>query len=150
MYKPIWLKIVFLLGVLLTVSCGPPSSTVTDQEFEEAVQQAHDTLDVVRQAILAPTTARFIGLKVRFAGEDGAFEDHWNEPIDYYDDVFTIKILDGLTLDIGLHPGNFIEVPVKDVIDWMIVESDGKLLGGYTIKLDYEHMTPEEQKNFLQ
>jgi hypothetical protein len=32
----------------------------------------------------------------------------------------------------------------------MVVESDGKLVGGYTIRLTYEHLTPEEKKKFLE
>jgi uncharacterized protein YegJ (DUF2314 family) len=40
-------------------------------------------------------------------------------------------------------------VPLKKVVDWMIVEKDGTLIGGYTIRLAYEHMSPDEKKEFL-
>lgn len=151
MYKLALLKTLFLLSILLTVSCGTlvPSPS-SDDEFEAAVKQAHNTLDTLRQAILAPDPSRrFIGLKVRFAGEDGVFEDHWTEPVDYYNNVYTIRLLDGLTFDIGLHPDQFIDVSEKDVLDWMIVESNGKLVGGYTIRLTYKHLTSEQKKEFL-
>ena len=36
-----------------------------------------------------------------------------------------------------------------DIIDWMIVENH-KLVGGFTIRLAYSRMTPEEQKRFLE
>ena len=156
MYKPI----LFLICLLLAAACATltsvttPSpalpSAISDQEIAAAVKQAHDTLNIVREALLSSKQSRrFIGLKVRFAGEDGEFEDHWTEPVDYYNDVFTIRMLDGLTLDIGLHPNQFVDVNVKEVLDWMIVESDGRLIGGYTLRLAYDHMTPDEQKEFL-
>jgi len=153
MYKPILLKILYLIILALTfTSCGPAApSSVSDDEFEAAVREAHETMDTVKQAILAPDPSyRFVGLKVRFTGGDVAFEDHWTEPVDFYDNVFTIRLLEGLTLDLGLHPNQFVDVNLGDVLDWVIVESDGRLVGGYTIRLAYEHMTPEEKKKFLQ
>jgi hypothetical protein len=42
-----------------------------------------------------------------------------------------------------------VTVPMNKVLDWVIVEDDGNLIGGYTIRLSYEHMTPEEKKEFL-
>lgn len=152
MYKPIWLKILLFVCLLLTLSsCGPAApSIVSDQEFEAAVKKAHETMDTIRQVILAPDQSyRFIGVKVRFTRDGGRFEDHWTEPVDYYDNIFTIRLLEGFTFDMGLHPDNLIEVSEKDVLDWMVVESDGKLIGGYTIRLTYEHLTPEEKKEFL-
>jgi uncharacterized protein YegJ (DUF2314 family) len=59
-------------------------------------------------------------------------------------------MLDGLTLNTGLHAEQFVEVPIKDILDWMIVESDGNVLGAYTLRLEYERMTPEEQKTYRQ
>jgi uncharacterized protein YegJ (DUF2314 family) len=153
MYKPIWLNIPLLVCLLLTFSgCAPATpSAVSDEKFDAAVKEAHETMDILRQAILAPDPSRrFIGVKVRFTKDDGHFEDHWTEPVDYYNDVFTIRMLDGLTVDMGLHPDDLIEVSKKDVLDWMVVESDGKLVGGYTIRLAYEHMTRGEKKKFLQ
>jgi hypothetical protein len=32
----------------------------------------------------------------------------------------------------------------------VIIEEDGHLIGGYTIRLSYEHMTPEEKEEFLE
>ena len=60
-----------------------------------------------------------------------------------------MKMIDGVTFEKGLNPDRFVDVPQKDILDWMIVEDDGKLIGGYTIRLAYEHMTSEEKENFI-
>ena len=153
MYRALRLLSLFLLSLFFVVSCGPSAPTsippVSAQEFDAAVQQAHDTMNIVRQALLAPKASyTFVGLKVRFTGE-GTFEDIWTEPMDYYNGIFTTQMVEGVTLQKGLHPDRLVRVPEKDVLDWMIVEDDGTLIGGYTIRLAYEHMTPEEKKEFI-
>lgn len=153
MYRALRLVIFFLLSLFLMVSCAPSVPTsippVSDQEFDAAVQKAHDTMNVVRQALLAPKPSyTFVGLKVRFMGE-GTFEDIWTEPMDYYNGVFTTQMVEGVTIQKGLHPERLVRVPEKNVLDWMIVEEDGTLIGGYTIHLAYEHMTREEKEEFI-
>ncbi len=153
MFRTLQLKVLFLLCLLFTVSCGSPAPTaippVTDEEFEAAVKQAHDTLNVVRQALLAPKSSySFVGLKVRFVGA-GDHEDIWTQPVDYYNGRFTVLMEEGVTLKLGLHPDRLVLVPLDDVLDWMIVEKNGKLIGAYTIRLAYEHMTPEEKEEFI-
>lgn len=153
MCKSLQLKIILMVGVLLITSCGTSTPTpippATVEEFNTAVDQAHGTLSIVRQALLAPEPSyAFIGLKVRVYG-DVQYEDIWTEPIDYYDGAFTTQMVEGVALTQGFHPEQYVRIPVKDVIDWMIVEDDGNLIGGYTIRLAYLHMTPEEQKEFI-
>lgn len=148
------LKILLLVCLLLTVSCASRAPTpippVTEEEFDAAVKEAHATLNVLRQALLAPKESyEFIGLKIRFRSQGGAVDDHWTEPVDYYGGVFTIRMLEGLTYQPNQHTGRTLEVPLRDVVDWVIVEKDGNLIGGYTIRLDYEHMTPDEKEEFL-
>lgn len=154
MFKPIWLRIFIFFSILVTVSCAPPAPTaippVTDEEFDAAVKEAHSTLGVLRAALLTQELPYdFVGLKVRFRTQDGSADDNWTEPIDYYNGVFTIRMLDGLTYDLNEHANQTLNIPLKDVIDWMLVEKDGNLIGGYTIRLEYAHMTPDEKENFL-
>jgi hypothetical protein len=52
-------------------------------------------------------------------------------------------------LDPGLNTARLVTVPLGKVLDWVIVEEDGHLVGGYTIRLSYEHMTPDERVEFL-
>ena len=154
MYKPLQLKILFLLWLLLIVSCAPKtpqvSTPVTEEELNEAIEEARGSIDTLFRAMLAPQASYdFLGLKVRFTTRDGVYDDNWVEPVDFYDGRFTIRMMDGLTHDTNLHPEHTLDVPIKRVVDWMIVEKDGTLIGGYTIRLAYEHMSPEEKKEFL-
>ncbi|SRR6266498_4869326 len=154
MYKALQLMILLLFGLFFTVSCASPAPTpappVTNEELDAAVKEAHSTLGVLRQALLSQKSPyNFVGLKVRFRTQGGRIDDNWTEPIDYYDGIFTIKMLDSLTYNLNQHVDSTLNVPLKDVVDWMLVESDGNLIGGYTIRLAYEHMTPAEKENFL-
>ena len=153
MYRHLQLKVFLFVIVLLVNSCGSASPTpvapATDEEFDAAVAEAHDTLHIVRQALLSPEPSYvFVGLKIRVYG-DSTFEDIWTEPLDYYNGAFTTQMVEGVALTLGYHPEQLVRIPVEDVIDWMIVEEDGNLIGGYTIKLAYLHMTPDEQEEFI-
>jgi uncharacterized protein YegJ (DUF2314 family) len=151
MYKPLQWKTFLLLCLFFVTSCSPSvvNTPITDEEYEAAVQQAHGTMDILLRSLLAPNpTYRFVGVKARFFGKNVEFEDHWTEPVDYYNNGFTVRILDGLTLNNGLHAEQLAEVPIKNILDWIIVETDGNVLGGYTLRLEYERMTPEEQKKY--
>ena len=152
MYRLLQLKTFLLICVLLVASCGPSlaGTPVTDEELDAAVEEAHSTLNTLREALLAPKPSyKFIGIKVRFTSED-AVEDHWTEPVDYLDGKFTIRILDGILIEHGLNTESIVTVPLDRVLDWVIVEKNGNLIGGYTIRLSYQHMTREEQKKFLE
>ena len=159
MVKLLQQRIIFLFCLLFITACGAPAPAsvaptpippVSDEELLAAIKQAHSTLNTIRQAMLAPKPSySYLGLKVRFKTPDGGTDDDWTEPIDYYDGIFTIKMLDGLTLNYHLHPDDTLNVPLRNVVDWMIVEKDGNLIGGYTIRLVYDHLTPEEQVEFI-
>ncbi|HLF73944.1 MAG TPA: DUF2314 domain-containing protein [Anaerolineales bacterium] len=155
MYRPLQWKALIILGLLLTVSCAPSTSAPAagtpdpDPEHTAAVNKAHETMDTLFKALLAPQPSyTFVGVRVRFTGVE-RYEDMWTEPVDYYNGVFTVEMVEGVTVEHGLHPGRFVQVPVQDVLDWMILEEDGTVLGGYTIRLAYERMTPEEKEEFL-
>ena len=151
MYKTLQLTILSVICMILLVSCAPSvaGTPVTDEEFDAAVEEAHGTLSTLRQALLSPRESYiFVGLKVRFTGE-GEYEDIWTEPVDYFDGYFTTRMIDGVLLNPNLNADRLVTVPMNKVLDWVIVEEDGNLIGGYTIRLSYEHMTPEEKEEFL-
>ena len=151
MYKSLHLKILFIVCLILVTSCESSVSgtPVTDEQFDAAVEQAHDTLNTLRQTLLSPRPSySFVGLKVRFTGREVS-EDIWTEPVAYFEGVFTIQMIDGLTIKPGLNTGRTVTVSLDDVLDWVIVEEDGNLIGGFTIRLTYDHMTPEEKVEFI-
>jgi len=151
MYKSLQLKIFLLLCLVLATSCKPSlaGTPVTDEEFNAAVEEAHSTLSTLLQALLAPKSSfDFVGVKVRFIGEE-TFEDIWTEPVDYLDGYFTVRMIDGVLLRPAFNTERLVTVPFDKVLDWVIIEDDGNLIGGFTIRLSYEHMTPEEKEEFI-
>ena len=44
--------------------------------------------------------------------------------------------------------GDRIPLSQNDMVDWMIVQ-DGKLIGGFTIRVAFSRMTPAEKEFFL-
>ena len=154
MVKPLQLKILFIVYLLFGASCASPAPTPAssftdpDPEFQEAVRQAQGTLHILRQALLAPKPSyTFLSLKVRFTSEHGT-EDMWTEAVFFMGDTYTVRMVEGVTLETGAHPDRLVEVKSDEVLDWMIKEKDGTVIGGYTLRLEYERMSPEQQKRF--
>lgn len=156
MVKTLQLKIPLLL-LFLVASCAPSVSTPTpistlpglDEEMTVAVRQAQDTLYILRQALLAPKPSyKFLSVKVRFGSSGGDIEDMWTEPVDLSEDNYVVRLVEGVTLELGAHPDRLVEVAPRDVLDWMIVEKDGSVYGGYTLRIEYQRMTPEQQKRY--
>lgn len=164
MYTPL------LLVFVMLVSCSPavPAVTATavsapspttlqtpipplaDEELAEAVRQAQETLHIWRQEFLAPQKPYMMtSLKVRF-GEQGDIEDMWTEPVYILDNLYTVRIIEGVTVEQGIHPDRLVDVRPEDIIDWMLLEEDGTLVGGYTLRLEYKRMTPEQQKKYIE
>ena len=156
MYKALQLKIPALLLLFIVSACAPAKSQPTpiptmanlDEEMTVAVRQAQDTLYILRRAMLAPKPSyKFLSVKVRFVS-NGDIEDMWTEPIDFSDEKYTVRMVEGVTLQLGAHPDRLVQVAPNDVLDWMILEKDGSVFGAYTLRIEYERMTPEQQKRY--
>ena len=156
MYKALQLKTSLLLFLFILTACAPSAPPVApiptlanmDEEMTVAVRQAQDTLYVLRQAMLAPKPSyKFLSVKVRFSSNVG-IEDMWTEPIDFSDNKYTVRMVEGVTLELGAHPDRLVEVAPNDVLDWMILEKDGSVFGAYTLRIEYKRMTPEQQKRY--
>lgn len=157
MYKALQLNVYLLVCLFVVAACAPSAPTPTpiatlagmDEEMTLAVRQAQDTLYVLRQAMLAPKPSyQFMSLKVRFTSSGGDIEDMWTEAVDLSDNKYIVRMVEGVTLEQGAHPDRLVEVPPKDVLDWMIVEKDGSVFGGYTLRIEYQRMTPDQQKRY--
>ena len=126
----------------------PTMPSDSDNEMEAAFQQARDTLDSFIVKIGTPSPNRtLVAVKVRFVLPDGSSQDLWVDQISYQDGVFHGTMGDDLPT-LRLSMDDKITIKRKDIVDWMLVE-DGKLIGGYTIRLAYERMSPEQKKQFL-
>jgi uncharacterized protein YegJ (DUF2314 family) len=59
-------------------------------------------------------------------------------------------MVEGVTLEQGAHPDRLLDVKADEIVDWMLLEEDGTLTGGYTLRLEYKRMTPEQQKRYIE
>ena len=148
-------KIVLIL-CLLTFACAPtpavpsaPATSEIDAELESAIQQARDSLDTFVTKIAASHPNRtYVALKVRFVPPGELPQDIWVDGVTHRDGVFRGIMGDDIPT-LRLEIGEEITIEEEDIVDWMIVE-DGKLIGGYTIRLAAQRMSPEERARFLE
>ena len=141
---------------LLMFACTPvrvvtssPTTPGTDPELESAIQGARDSLDMFIAKIRMPHADRtIVAVKVRFTPLGEAPQDIWVDEVTYDDGVLRGSMGDDIP-SLKLEVGEKIKVDEEDILDWMIVE-DGKLLGGYTIRLAVQRMSAEERKRLLE
>ncbi|HLF73941.1 MAG TPA: DUF2314 domain-containing protein [Anaerolineales bacterium] len=138
------------------IACSPVSTAPaasngldSDAEMESAFQQARDSLDIFIEKIGTPHPDRtYAAIKVRFFPPGDLSQDIWVDEVTYEEGVFRGSMGDDIPT-LRLQAGEEITVQEADIMDWMIVE-DGKLIGGYTIRLAYDRMTPAEKERFLE
>lgn len=120
-----------------------------DTEMEAAYSDARNALNIFIERIGAPHSTRtFVAVKTRFFPADGSSQDIWVDEVTYKDGFFHGSMGDDIP-SLKLFASDPVKIKPEAVFDWMIVE-DGKLIGGYTIKLAYQRMSPEEKENFLE
>ena len=157
MVKTLQVETLFVLCLLFSASCAPSAPTQTptftdpDKEMAAAVKQGQSTLYILRRALLAPRPSyAFLSVKVHFTSPNGSTEDMWTEPVYILDGNYTVRMIEGVTLEQGAHPDRLVEVHPEEILDWMIKEKDGTVLGGYTLRLEFKRMTPQQQKRYLE
>ena len=126
-----------------------PTTAGADAELDAAIEQARASLEDFLAKITTPHPDRsFVAVKVRFVPPGESVQDIWVDEVTY-----TGGVLRGLMGDdipsLRLEAGEMIRVAEEDIVDWMIVE-DGKMVGGYTIRLAVQRMSPEEREQFLE
>ncbi len=128
---------------------APTTQLNSDVEMEAAFQQARATLDSFIQKIGTSHPNRtLVAVKVRFVLPDSSTQDIWVDQISYQDGSFHGTMGDDIP-SLKLNIDDKIKIESKDIVDWMIVE-DGKLIGGYTIRLAFQRMSPEQKERFLE
>jgi uncharacterized protein YegJ (DUF2314 family) len=149
-------KLFYLTLCLLTFACTPapvitssPSPSETDTELDAAIEQARGSLDDFLARITTSHADRaFVAVKVRFSPPGESVQDIWVDEVTYIDGGLRGTMGDDIP-SLRLEAGETIKVKEDNIVDWMIVE-DGKLIGGYTIRLAVQRMSPEEREQFLE
>jgi uncharacterized protein YegJ (DUF2314 family) len=140
------------LLLFLMTGCAPlmaADSPAVDEDFKTAVDQAHQTLDVFICNLQSPQSNQSLfALKVHFDYPDGTSEEIWVDDVYYQAGQFQGVLFDASSKNLGFKSGDRVKIPEADILDWMFIE-DNVLVGGYTIRLAFERMSPAEQKAFL-
>ncbi len=139
---------------LLTFACARPASAIstptlsgTDPELDAAITQARDSLSMfVEKIATAHADRTIVAVKVRFYPPDNLPQDIWVDGVTYTDGIFHGNMGDDIP-SLRLKFGQKITIEEKDILDWMIVQ-DGKLIGGYTIRLAMQRMSPRNGNAF--
>lgn len=151
------IKIIISLLLLCFLSCKnsdkverenqPDIYTIkeTDKEMNEAIEKANKTLTDFNSALINPKI-EVKALKVKFKNETDV-EHIWLSDVKFKDGKYS-GVLDNEPEYIKDHKiGDLINVDNKDISDWMYIEN-GKLFGGYTIKVLRNQMSDNEKEQF--
>lgn len=116
-----------------------------DKEMSEAIKKANQTLNEFNSALQNPKI-EVKSMKVKFEYPNGN-EHIWLSNIEYKDGKYW-GVLDNEPEYITEYKiGDKIEVDNSKISDWMYLKN-GKLFGGYTIKLLRSRMTENEKDQF--
>jgi uncharacterized protein YegJ (DUF2314 family) len=115
-----------------------------DREMDEAMAQARRTLDEFERHLAAPSPTQSMAIiKGRFT-EGETVEHMWINQIEVISEGYR-GVLGNEPMDMTtLSAGQTVVVPRSEVSDWVVVE-DGKLVGGYTMRLIRSRL-PEDQR----
>jgi uncharacterized protein YegJ (DUF2314 family) len=117
----------------------------TDKEMNAAIEKANQTLTNFNTALLNPEI-EVKSLKVKFQNETDA-EHIWLSDIEFKDGKYS-GVLDNEPEYITEYKiGDKVNVDSKNISDWMYIDN-GKLFGGYTIKVLRNRMSEDEKKQF--
>lgn len=110
------------------------NARLTFDNFKEEIENPEDKYFAVKIGILYPGGKEHLWI-VDVVKENGKYFGRVDNQPEYTDDV---KLND------------IIEIPLNLISDWMVIDGDQLIGGGYTLKLIRDRMTPEEKQKFDQ
>jgi uncharacterized protein YegJ (DUF2314 family) len=118
-----------------------------DPEMNKAIQTARDSVDTFIAALKAPAPGRG-NFTVKKPFKDGEMVEHiWLSNASFDGTQFSGQV-DNEPVDVkNVKLGQTATAAKKEISDWFYVEN-GKLVGGYTIRVLYSRMPPAEKKAF--
>ena len=149
------LLIVLLAGAsLLVSSCSKSDDSVThvandDKEMNGAIDQARKSVQQFITALQSPKAGQSdFNVKKRFLEADGGGEHIWLRDVTFDGKNFHGKVNNDPEMVKNVKLGDDATVGKDEISDWMFIEN-GKLVGGYTLRVIYSHMTQKEKEDFL-
>lgn len=149
-------KFLILVSLLCLASCkesnkiereGEPTIygvAGEDKEMNAAILKANETLDDFNKG-LSNSDADSHALKVKFSNEKG-IEHMWVGNIFYKDGSYSGILNNEPEYVTEYKSGDKIDIDASKISDWMYLVN-GKLYGGYTLRVLRDRMTDEERKS---
>lgn len=138
--------------LLCTVPCRAQALTgyrEIDPQTDTAIARARATVNVFVQQLQRPSRSRSTATaRVRFAN-DSVGEHIWLSHVRFDGQYVTGRLSEDADVLPNLHQGDAVRVRPEELTDWMIVD-DGWLCGGFTARLSYARMAPDERAAWLQ
>jgi uncharacterized protein YegJ (DUF2314 family) len=130
---------------------GEPETFRVENEhaaMRKAVDEAHKTVGEFIKALQHPTAGQ-TDFEVKKPFVEGNNVEHiWLSDVAFAGGRFKGKV-DNAPMKIhGLKMGQVVSVNPDEISDWAYVDN-GKLVGGYTIRVHYNALTPAQKKEFL-
>ena len=119
-----------------------------DKQLEHASGHARRTVGEFITALNSPQPGqRDFQVKKLFITKDGQAEHIWLADVKFNGNRF-VGVVDNKPSHIpGLKVGDRASVNPDEISDWSYV-NNGKLVGGYTIRVLYAELSPEEKQDF--
>ncbi len=143
-----------LLVVLLLAGCSnrDPADKVTyvdasDSKMNAAIEQARSTADTFIAALQAPQPGQ-TGLSIKMAFTDGTNTEHmWLTDVKFDGTKFHGTVNNDPDRVKNVTNGQKASVARAEISDWMYVEN-GKLVGGYTLRVLRDGLSDAERADF--
>ncbi len=120
-----------------------------DAELEAAIQIAQERLPefvrILQKHGNNPTL--LFSLKTKFTLNEKAGEHMWLSKLKLIDGEFEGRLDNEPDWVKTLHMGDRVKVKMEDVSDWLAIEN-GKIYGGFTLRVLFKHMNSEQKKRF--
>ena len=157
-------SLLLLAGVAAVAGCGkaepqagdtvkregePPIVYVEDDDpkMAAAIDNARSTVDRFIQNLEKPKPSQS-GFSVKLPVKDGDNVEHmWVLPVRYENGTFSGTINNEPDKVKTVKIGDQVKVAKDQISDWMFVD-DGKLMGGYTIRVLRDSMPEQERHEF--
>jgi uncharacterized protein YegJ (DUF2314 family) len=148
-----WLGIPIVFALALA-GCGKehPSDEVTyvaaaDPRMNAAMEKARSTVGTFIAALQSPNPGQS-GFSVKLAFSDGGTVEHmWLAPVSYDGHDFHGTVNNEPEKAKTVKMGDKVTVAPSKISDWMYVE-DRKLVGGYTLRVLRDALSPAERADF--
>ncbi|CAC9972874.1 YegJ family protein [Flavobacterium panici] len=150
-------KLLVLITILCLVSCKESNKIERenepaiygveseDKEMNAAIEKANQTLNDFNIGLSNPK-AQSQALKVAFTDSNGT-EHMWVGNVEFNNGKYSGILNNDPEFVTEYKAGDKIDIDSSKISDWMYLEN-GKLFGGYTIKVLRNRMTDEERKQF--